>query len=625
MAKAAPAKPSDLIGKVLRDFEKDKKPHDQYAMNVDRWYRAYRGIIEQRSKAAEWTSKLHPAYGFQVIETLVASVVDPSPRWKVRGQPRMGGDVATLKAGARANEILLSEQVDIDRFAQKQLLFAKQAFIAQMSVYKTQWQYAERDVKEQAVVYDNQGGYSIPRLGVKTSRRAIRDNPTAEVVDVRDIFFHEGSVSLDRAGRVTHRVWYSYDELLQLEAQGVYGPKANGESCSLLKESKDFSAGQSDREQMLFNENRTKDKIEVLEQWRKEADGTISVTSIGNRKVLLRNTPSPFWHGEFPFVVCSPVPDLGRIPGVSVVELIAELQEAAWAFLNQRIDNTELLNNAVLLIAEDFEGDFEWGPGAQNIVARPDAVSVLKVDALSAEVSIKAEEMIKSDLQNVPGASPTLLGQTDSSTQTATEISLTTTLAQKRIGLMKQQFKWAEKQVGEHWLKMNQQFITEDRLVQVVGPDGAHAFEQISPLALQGDYFLGMEAMDDSLIKQENLAQTQARLQVAKDSVQVFAGLPTQPNLNMKAFMDDYLNAAGVQDTERYYSTKQQAPQAPQGPPGQPQQGQPQPQAPGETTGVTAPQASDVNSPSNAFSQSPVAAQQRMVAATGGPKNVPSY
>lgn len=231
-------KPSDVVGKVLRDFEKDLKPHDLYAMEVDRWYRAYRGLMEIRSKAADWTSKLHPAYGFQVIETLVASVVDPSLRWRVRGRPRMDSpaEIQRFRDGARANEILLSEQVDIDHFAEKQMLFAKQAFIAQMSVYKTYWQYAERDVPQQSVVYDDYQGIQVPRLGMTTERRAIKDNPTVEVVDVRDIFWQEGSVSLDRCQRITHRVWYAYEELLQLEAQGVYGVKANGQSVSLLKE-----------------------------------------------------------------------------------------------------------------------------------------------------------------------------------------------------------------------------------------------------------------------------------------------------------------------------------------------------------------------------------------------------
>jgi hypothetical protein len=616
-----PDKPADLVGRLLTDFEKDLKPHAGYVQNVDRWYRAYRGIAEIRSKSVEWTSKLHPAYGFQVIETLVASVVDPNVQWRVRGRPRMDQPdaIARLNAGIRANEILLSEQVDEDQFAAKQLLFAKQAFIAQMSVYKTRWEYNERDVPEQALVYQQYQGVQVPRLGTK-KRRRIEDRPTVDVVDVRDIFFQEGSVSLDRAGRVTHRVWYSYDELLQLEAQGVYGVRANGQPVSLLKESRDYStsSGNSDRENDLFGEDRTKGKIEVLEQWRREADGTISVVSVGNRKVLLRDTPSPFWHGELPFVVCAPVPDLGRIPGVSIVELIAELQEAAWSFLNQRIDMTEILVTPPFLIAEDFEGDLDWGPGAQNVVQRPEQVEMMQINPMPSEVSLKAEELIKQDLQNIPGASPTLLGQTDPSAQTATEISVTTTLAQKRIGLMKQQFKWAEKKVGEQWLKMNQQFITEPRLVQVTGMDGAVAFEEVRPLMLQGDYFIEMEAMDESLVKQQNLAEATSRLQIAQQATQFFAALPGQPNINLQAFMDDVLRAAGINDTQRYYSPKQPMNPVPgaQAQPAQQQQGNgiaPQ--------GVTAPQSIDINSPSNAFSQSPAAATQRLGAMSGGPSN----
>jgi hypothetical protein len=303
-------KPADIVGKVIRDFEADLKPHDQFARNVDAWYRAYRGVIEQRSKAADWTSKLHPPYVFQVVETLTANVVDPRPRWRVKpravsGDPRY---IQMLTDGARANELLLSEQIDQDCLAEKQMLFAKQAFIAGLSVYKTQWLFAERDVSQQTVVDGEVNGIPVKQLGSEKVRRAVRDNNTAEVVDVRDFIPQEGAVSLDRCGRVTHRVYYSMDELRQLEAQGAYGVKAGGQPVDTLKESRDFSGENSTREQELFNANRTKGKIEVLEQWRRNADGSLQLVAVANRSVLLRNTPSPFWHGQYPFSVCTPVP-----------------------------------------------------------------------------------------------------------------------------------------------------------------------------------------------------------------------------------------------------------------------------------------------------------------------------
>lgn len=613
-----------LVGKVIKDFEQDSKPHTKYVLDVDRWYRAYRGIIEQRSRAAEWTSKLHPAYAFQVIETLTANVVDPQPRWPVKAYPRMASmdQVEMLSEGAEANEMLLMQQIKNPRdpFALKQAAFAKQAFIAGKSVYKTSWDFAERSVTRQTVVNDTIDAFGtiVPRLRRVSKTEPVRDDPTVEVVDVRDWFPHEGATALNKAQRVTHRVFYSFDELKRLEAAGVYGAKAGGQPVDGLKDSRDFHAGAASREQDLFQADRTKDQIEVLEQWRREPDGSLKVVSVGNRAILLRNTPSPFDHDEFPFVVCTPVPDLLRIDGISVVDQIDELQEAAWTFLNQRLDMTELLASPPILIADDYDGpDFVWGPGEQNIVQRVDQVSIMNINPALAEVSLQAEEQLKQDLQNIPGASPTLLGQTDPSQQTATEVSLTTSLAQRRVALMKQQFKWANKQVGEQFMALNQQFISEPRLVERLGREGASAWDAIHPLLIQGDFYIELDALDESLMRQERLAEATSRFQTAANAAQFFAALPGQPSLNLKAFLDDVLEAGGISDKEKYYSDKPPQPgaQLPAGPPSQQQSPD------GVQQGLTAPQASDITSPSHATSMSPVAALQRQGAMAGGPAN----
>jgi hypothetical protein len=86
-------------------------------------------------------------------------------------------------------------------------------------------------------------------------------------------------------------------------------------------------------------------------------------------------------------------------------------------------------------------------------------------------------------------------------------------------------------------------------------------------------------------------------------------------NLNLKAFLDDYLNAADIDDTDKYYS----AAPPPQAPPTLPGQAPPGPQGPG---GVTGPQAADVNAPSNAFSQSGTQFLAQALASRGGSVNV---
>jgi hypothetical protein len=250
-------------------------------------------------------------------------------------------------------------------------------------------------------------------------------------------------------------------------------------------------------------------------------------------------------------------------------------------------------------------------------------VSVLPVNPAPTELSLQAETRALQDLQNITGASPALLGQIDNSATTATEVSLTTSLGQRRLAAKKQQFKYAMARLYEQWLSNNQQFIHDDRLVAVVGTGGEQAFRRVSPLMIQGDYVIELEAMDESLLRQQRTAEAQARLQVAMGTAPILAALSQQgqvPMLNPKAYIDDVLEAAGINDTDRYWLPKAAPPQLAAGP-GQPQlQGQPGPQG----LGVTSPLASDANSPSNAASQSPEANMQRMLALGGGPANAPA-
>ena len=203
--------------------------------------------------------------------------------------------------------------------------------------------------------------------------------------------------------------------------------------------------------------------------------------------------------------------------------------------------------------------------------------------------------------------------------QTATEVSITANLAQRRIQIMKQQFRWADARLGSQWLAMNQQFLSNERVVQSIGRDGAAAWEKIHPLAIQGQFYLDLDSMDESLMRQERRAESQAKLQVAIQALPAFASMAQAggPLLNLKAFMDDYLDAFNVDDTAKYYSNKPAAMASPAGGGPPPSQGPPMP-----SQGVTAPQASDATSPSNATSMSPMAAMQQMLAATGGPNNI---
>lgn len=186
---------------------------------------------------------------------------------------------------------------------------------------------------------------------------------------------------------------------------------------------------------------------------------------------------------------------------------------------------------------------------------------------------------------------------------TATQANLAVTLAQRRLQMKKQMVKLAGRRTGEQWLALNQQNIKGTRYVPVIGKDGEMAMEEINGLLLQGRYQIDVEQLDESELRQERLGEAQARLQVAGQLAPVFAA--TNKPLNLQAFMDDYLDAAGIQDTASYYAAA-------------PQQldNQPSPQAPPGPGGVTSPDAS------NPFVQSGTLGSSQMMAAQGGAANV---
>ncbi len=614
-----------IVGYCLRGFHEDEKPHQIFVQKVERNYRSWRGILERRSEAAGWTNKQHPPLVYQAVDVMLAGILDPAPSWKLRARPRMlaAGETPNLQQmqqGTRANELLLNDELSLDAYGEKQMVLWLQNFIAGVTFAKNIWRTdkgpaTSMKVESVPIREPNSGqiiAFQPKMVQTQQGEETYFDGPSFIPLDVRDVVVHQAAVSLDTAIRVTHRVWKDFGELKQLERDGIY------KNVDDLLESQDQSDPIKNRETDLFQVDRVKNKIEVLECW---IDHGRRVVSIGNRRVLLRDTPNPY-HFEhlpnrYPFVAASTTPDLFRVNGVAEVEIVRETQETLWTLLNQRLDNLQLVNNAIVLLREDMDDpdSFDFYPGARNLVSDPGQVQMWTPNTQIANLSIEAESLVRNDLQALMGAYPSLEG-TNQDANTATQASLVANLAQRRLAMKKQLTRWCARRTGEQWLALNQQMLSADRFVPVVGHGGELAMESVSPLLIQGRYTIDVDQMDETTIQQERLAQAQSRLQVAVQAAPVFAA--TGQPLNLKQFMDDLLEAAEIQSTDAYYSPPQAQPQPAQGqlPPGQPN-GMPQP-----TNGVTAPQAADVNSPSNSESMSPAVMIQRAMASRGGAVNV---
>src|SRR5262245_14421128 len=606
----------DLVVKSTESCERDW--HDAFCAKVEQRYMAYRGIRQQAEGTAGWRSNVTAPYLLNIVEGMLATLVDPNPYMMVTPQPIPGEtlpEVMARMANAEAAEAKLNTDLNRDRFGEKQRPFMQQDLIAGFTVAK---QHRLREKKTRRylkpgieIVEDSYGGTIDIVDGLEEAIDEgvlLRDSPTMEVRDVRDFMLPGSATSLNTAPFLIDRTWATMDTLRRMEAMGVY---ENVDWCSTTSTPR---KAQRQREMKLRNVDRTKGLIEVIEFWTGE-----DVITVANRKVLLRKTTNPFWHGIYPFVATSAMPEAFQVPGVSVIEGLAQMQDMLWTLQNTRMDTTRMQANMITLIRSDVDDpdDYEWAPLAQWIVDDPNQVTTLQIDPNVAGVTLQAEELLKGDIQNIMGGLPFQGGAKSGIDQTtATGVSIINSIAQQLLAARKQQYLWAYERIGIQFLSISQQFMRQPETLTKVGPEGGLLAREVDPAEIQGVFDVKIQAATESMMRQERRAEWQTLLNMALQGAGVSAQLGA--NLNIKAFWESLLKSYDVLDSERYFKPPQALPQPAQIP------GIGSPPAPngGGGPGVTNPAlAAGPASPSSSVSMSPVAAQQQMAAATGAGMN----
>ena len=607
--------------------------HDKLVALCDKRWREFEGQLARNSKAARWQSQLHPPYLNHIVETQLAGLLDERLSFRVKPMPRFyePGEYLEVRQGAKAHEILARHQLKQDRFDEFQRPYALDAAVTGIGIASTIW--LNKTVRRKRNIVENaadpvnaaQGAF-IPRLVTVERVETEFDGPVTEALDPRDCYWHEAATSLEKSRFFAHAVWMPYSDLVAEAKLGHYEMEAVQKLEHMTEEG---SYGQESDSERLHR-GRRKDMIEVLWVWDRER---ARCTVIGARAVLLMDKPWPFWHGQYPFTVVSLQPYPRALRGMSMVEKLAHLQEAVWDLMNQRIDNVRFLNNVITIMRSDSDdtGQRVYEPGALWYDDDPKSVVQFGPNPLPAEISLAAEALLKTDMQNLAGSQPfTSTSEARSiGANTATEAALVTNLAQMAMKQMKLRLYGAYERIGQQRIWLNQQFIRLPVYVDVpaphqtadlsplsqIGIDTTREGVEILPHLLVGDYQFNMQAMTESLSRSERRAEANSRFQVFMQAMPVLAAMGVR--MNAQRLAEDVLDSYDVEDKEAYFSTEPvPAMQAP---------GQPGQQAPpgGLPGGVTAPQATAPDtSPSVQASLSGATPMARQLSMGGGVSNV---
>jgi len=628
-------KPPAIVAEVVKRWDAEKKHHDPFVRKYEEAERAYRGVMNVASDAARWRHHYAPKYAYNLIETIISSTSEMGLTFDVHPIPHPGAQLPEAMAQlAQADAVgdLLRHEQRIDDMDDKQRPLLLSTALCGRGIGKSYWNYRTGPVTKQTVtlkdIHDPFGNVvmQVPVIEKSKIIDVVQDHSTTEIIDPRDFVVHQSATELQPwkpggAQYLFHRCYYSFEQLKMLERSGFVSnvDELRGEDRGL-----DFE-GYDAREREMWNTNRTKDMVEVLEYW-KFADGVVKRCLVGNRLILLRDLEdSPYDHGGYPFFMCSPMRHPFSMQGMSDMELIASLQEMLWEITNQRLDNVELINNWITLIRSDVDDPeaFEFYPGARWPVESADDVSTLQPPYQLLEGTIAVEGQIRTDLQNVTGATP-FAGGTElasaGATGTATGASLVMNAAQQRMAYKKRRSQLGLVEDANMRLKNCQQFITEPRLVHILGMDGARTFREIEPAQLIGEFVAQLDPSSDSELRQEKRAEATQFAQVIMSFVPAAAASGTP--MNVKEITTWLAKKWDIEDADRFFSQNPAA----LGAAGQPgpggQQGAPTGGPEGPNLGITAGSAMDASSPSasGGLSMSPVIALQRALAIGGGGK-----
>jgi hypothetical protein len=475
----------EALNEARKQLEKAENQHNARVERYCKRYRAYRGVLEVQND--RWESQLHPPYALQIIEVLASNCIDEHSRARV-----LPTGPETVK-GAKATEKLLAMQRRRDRFDEKNVPFVKQALIMGNSPGKVSWDYDYGPLTKRTFTPTIGGGYTMGEETVSVKRC---DQPTFDPIPVEDFMWDPSASRFDQCAFVCYRSFATISHLRMMEAAGVY------HSIDDLTET---GGGKQDALTDTYIQRDRKNRVEIIEYWTRDR-----LIVMANRQVVIRDEPNPFWHGKLPFVLATPNVDLYSLEGLSDVDLVLDLQAAQWDLLNQTIDNTHLINNAIIMMRDtvDDPDEFKFAPGEKWLVSDPAEVMMWTPNHNVTTTALEMMQRLGQDIQDVTGAIPYLSGAGEGTVDqnTATGISVIQNMASRRIGLKRNMIGYAHCEIGIQQIALNQQFLSVPERIRIEHEDG-YQFEVISPQDIQGQLDYEIENANESLNRQQARAE----------------------------------------------------------------------------------------------------------------------
>lgn len=409
--------------------------------------------------------------------------------------------------------------------------------------------------------YIKTGWFYKPALKVKADRGEVimrEKQNRADAVNIRfnDLFIPNRNIpELDSQPYIIERVNMRFGDLLDDQEQTE---RWKPELIKKIKEKGMFN-NIIDYGEDLKNEDFTKEDVLLRSQnvtllcmttidggefWRLEKDID---------DILNKDTENRFWHGHYPYIDFAPFPEDDEFFSMGIPHTMADLEVALSSTLNQLLTNARKAGNAMWLVGEDAAQVPDW-----MFVDRPNGVVRAKGD-ISQYQRMESSAGPSSELLNLRREITTSVEKTTgisslytSGVASSPSINKTARGAEviernidQNLQLLISLFgAQVLKKMGEHFLELNQQFITEDQTFEITGKHGKYDFVTATPEQISSNF--KVKASPERMLK-ESPAVKLASLQNTIDTLENQKSVMT----NMKPLYQELILATpSLEDVE---------------------------------------------------------------------------
>jgi hypothetical protein len=468
----------------------------------------------------EFGHELFIPHAYAIVETVLPALLSNRPRILI-----LPNGEASTRNVENMKAIIDKQQGNISLELRLQEV-VKEALIYGIGVGKTYWLRREG---KRPQLQELSRIHPARLLGhthtVETVCEPLFDDPTFEHVRARDFGWDPFAANMESAAYAYHRSWRPTEYVL-----GRLADPAGWTQTVLTKEDLESNNGSAGRYQQSVRSSfeaqaipvpsptgqRERDIHEVIEYH----DRGQCITVL-DRQWVVSVVPNETNYGRLPFHIYRPTHVPGQMVGKGEIEPIEDLQsEMNQMRTDRRWSDLMSLNPVIFYNDGLIEPDkIKVGPGEMNAV-NGDPNDIIKVLELKppSNTSYRETAEIAQDIVRASGISDTFAGGEAGSAATATGVQLQLARASARI---QNKTRRAEieliKPAGEHWVRLNQRHILQQREVRVPAPpeagqpDRVWAQYLLGPNELAGNFDI---EVDGGSTTPENVPQKRQDAQI---------------------------------------------------------------------------------------------------------------